>query len=89
MRCSNIDYVYFPHGGTIFLMLDMSNGEAATAAVLGRESAIGMLLALGPVHSSVTAVVRVAAPSRHGFLQKLIRGEADIHNRQEGGPTMS
>jgi CRP-like cAMP-binding protein len=58
---SKIDYVYFPHGGAVSLMLDMTNGETAATAVLGRESAIGMLSALGPAHSPVTAVVRVAA----------------------------
>jgi CRP-like cAMP-binding protein len=57
---SKIDYVYFPHGGMISLMFEMSNGETAATAVLGCEDAVGMLSALGPAHSPVTAVVRVA-----------------------------
>lgn len=57
---SKISHVYFPDDGAISLMLAMSNGETAAAAVLGREDAIGMLWALGSAHSPVTAVVRVA-----------------------------
>lgn len=42
-------------------MLDMSNGETAATAVLGRESAVGMLSALGPAHPPVTAGVAATA----------------------------
>ena len=61
LRTGNkIGHVYFPHGGAISLMLDMPSGETVATAMIGREGAIGILSALGPSRSSVTAVVRVA-----------------------------
>jgi CRP-like cAMP-binding protein len=55
-----IQQIYFPHSGAISFMLDMTNGQTVATAILGRDGAVGILSALGPAHSSVTAVVRVA-----------------------------
>lgn len=54
-----IQQVYFPHGGAISFMLEMTNGQTVATAMIGREGAVGILSVLGPTHSSVTAVVRV------------------------------
>jgi len=55
-----IEQIYFPHSGTISLMLGMPNGQTVATAVIGREGAVGMLSVLEPSSSPVTAVVRVA-----------------------------
>jgi CRP-like cAMP-binding protein len=54
-----IQHVYFPNGGAISFMLEMTNGQTVATAMIGREGAVGILSVLGPTHSSVTAVVRV------------------------------
>src|SRR3981189_1157878 len=58
-----IEQIYFPHSGTISFMLDMPNGETVATAVVGHEGAVGILPALGPFPSPMTAVVRVAGTS--------------------------
>src|ERR1700676_1164519 len=55
-----IEQVYFPRSGTVAFMLDMPNGQTVATAVVGNEGAVGMLSALGPSRSPMTAVVRVA-----------------------------
>lgn len=55
-----IDYVFFPHGGAITLMIDMADGNTVATAAIGREGAVGMLSVLGPSPSATTAVVRAA-----------------------------
>lgn len=55
-----IEQVYFPHGGAISFMLDMTNGQTVATAIIGNDGAVGILSVLGPARSSVTAVVRVA-----------------------------
>jgi CRP-like cAMP-binding protein len=54
------DYVFFPHGGAISLMVDMANGQTVATALVGREGAIGSLSVLGPSPSAITAIVRIA-----------------------------
>ena len=55
-----IEKIYFPLGGLIAFIMDMPNGQTVATAVVGNEGAAGMLTALGPVRSPMTAVVRVA-----------------------------
>ncbi len=55
-----IEYVFFPHGGAISLMIDMADGQTVATAAVGREEAVGILSVLGPSPSAATAVVRAA-----------------------------
>jgi CRP-like cAMP-binding protein len=59
-----IEYVFFPHGGAISLMIDMADGQTVATAAVGREGAEGMLSVLGPSPSAATAVVRAAGIAR-------------------------
>jgi CRP-like cAMP-binding protein len=60
LRCGErIEQVYFPHSGTVSLMVDMPNGETVATAVIGREGAIGGLTVLGISRSFLTAIVQV------------------------------
>ena len=56
----SIEYVFFPHGGAISLMIDMADGQTVATAAVGRKGAVGMLSVLGPSPSAATAVVRAA-----------------------------
>lgn len=58
-----IEQVYFPRSGTISFMLDMPSGQTVATAVIGNEGGVGIISALGPVRSPVTAVVRVPGVS--------------------------
>jgi CRP-like cAMP-binding protein len=58
-----IEQIYFPNSGTISFMLDMPNGQTVATAVIGNDGAVGILSALGPTGSPLTAVVRVAGIS--------------------------
>jgi CRP-like cAMP-binding protein len=55
-----VTQIYFPCGGMIVFNMDMPNGETVATAVSGTEGCSGMLAALGPIPSPITAVVRVA-----------------------------
>ena len=55
-----IEQIYFPESGTIAFIMDMPNGQTVATAVIGNEGAAGILSALGPSRSPMTAVVRVA-----------------------------
>lgn len=58
-----IEQVYFPRSCTIAFMLDLPNGQTVATAIIGNEGAVGVLSALRPSRSSITAVVRVAGVS--------------------------
>ena len=58
-----IEQIYFPESGTIAFIMDMPNGQTVATAVIGNEGAVGILSALGPSRSPLTAVVRVAGTS--------------------------
>jgi CRP-like cAMP-binding protein len=58
-----IEQIYFPLSGTIAFIMDMPNGQTVATAVLGNEGAVGILSALGPSRSPMTAIVRVAGTS--------------------------
>jgi CRP-like cAMP-binding protein len=55
-----VEHIYFPCSGLIAHIMEMPNGQTVATAVVGNEGAVGILSALGPVHSPMTAVVRVA-----------------------------
>ena len=58
-----IEQIYFPESGTIAFIMDMPNGQTVATAVIGNEGAAGLLSALGPSLSPLTAVVRVTGTS--------------------------
>jgi CRP-like cAMP-binding protein len=53
-----IDMVYFPHDGVISMMTLMENGAAIENAIIGRESALGLMAAAGPRQSLSRAIVQ-------------------------------
>ncbi|UPK40529.1 Crp/Fnr family transcriptional regulator [Bradyrhizobium sp. 186] len=55
-----IEHLYFPCSGAIALIMELPNGQTAATAVIGNEGAVGLMSALGPGRSPMTAVVRVA-----------------------------
>jgi CRP-like cAMP-binding protein len=55
-----IEDVYFPHDALISLTTAMRDGESIETAAVGRESALGMTLALDPSRSSSRVIVQVA-----------------------------
>jgi CRP-like cAMP-binding protein len=56
----SIEQIYFPRTGAISFMQDMPNGQTVATAVIGNEGAMGILSALGPSRSPITAIVLVA-----------------------------
>lgn len=55
-----IEQLYFPCSGAIALIVELPNGQTAATAVIGNDGAIGLMSALVPTRSPMTAVVRVA-----------------------------
>lgn len=55
-----IDHLCFPCSGAIALIMELPNGQTAATAVIGNDGAVGLMTALGPLRSPMTAVVRVA-----------------------------
>lgn len=55
-----IDHLCFPCSGAIALIMELPNGQTAATAVIGNDGAVGLMTALGPIRSPMTAVVRVA-----------------------------
>ena len=55
-----IGRIYFPLSGLVAFIMDMPSGQTVATAIVGNESAIGVLSTLGPIRSPMTAVVRVA-----------------------------
>jgi CRP-like cAMP-binding protein len=54
-----IEYVYFPLGGMISLVVRMQSGEMVEAATIGREAALGTGVALGSRRAVGTAIVQL------------------------------
>ncbi|WP_424630714.1 Crp/Fnr family transcriptional regulator [Bradyrhizobium sp. SYSU BS000235] len=52
-----VEQIYFPRSGAISFMQDMPDGQTVATAMMGNEGAVGILLALGPSRSPITAVV--------------------------------
>lgn len=72
-----IDHLYFPCSGAIAFIMELPNGQTAATAVIGNDGAVGLMSALGPARSPMTAVVRVAgtalqiSPARfHAVLER-------------------
>jgi CRP-like cAMP-binding protein len=55
-----VEHICFPLSGTVAFIMDMPNGQTVATAVIGNDGAVGVLSALGPSRSPMTAVVRVA-----------------------------
>jgi CRP-like cAMP-binding protein len=54
-----VEQIYFPRSGAISFMQDMPNGQTVATAVVGNDGAMGILSALGPSRSPITALVLV------------------------------
>ena len=55
------EYVYFPHGGVITLMVLMVDGRAVETAMISREGVVGAMAGLGLDLPLARAVVQVAS----------------------------
>ncbi|WP_342740377.1 Crp/Fnr family transcriptional regulator [Bradyrhizobium sp. B117] len=55
-----IEHIYFPCSGAIAFIMELPNGQTAATAVIGNDGAVGLMTALGPTRSPMTAIVRVA-----------------------------
>ena len=82
--------IYFPLSGLIAFIMDMPSGQTVATAVVGNEGAVGILSALGPSRSPMTAIVRVAgtalliSPARfHAALSRssALKGAVQTHSR--------
>jgi CRP-like cAMP-binding protein len=58
-----IEQIYFPLSGMIAFIMELPNGQTVATAVIGNEGAVGILTALRPYGSPITAVVRVGGTS--------------------------
>ena len=85
-----IEKIHFPLGGVIAFVMEMPNGQTVATAIVGNEGAAGILTALGPVQSPITAVVRVAgtalqiSPARfHAALgaSRALMGAVQTHSK--------
>ena len=78
-----IEQIYFPLSGTIAFIMELPSGQTVATAVIGNEGAVGILTALGPSRSPITAVVRVAGTSLQispkRFQAALSRSDATRH----------
>ena len=55
-----IEQIYFPRSGAISFMQDMPDGQTVATAMIGNDGAVGILSALGPSRSPITAVVNMS-----------------------------
>ncbi|MBR0756436.1 Crp/Fnr family transcriptional regulator [Bradyrhizobium jicamae] len=55
-----VEHTYFPCSAVVAFVMDMPNGQTVATNIVGNEGAVGILSALRPVSSPITAVVRVA-----------------------------
>ncbi len=55
-----VDRVYFPHGGVVSLVVELTTGDMIEAAMIGREGVVGGLAALDTNISVSRAIVQVA-----------------------------
>lgn len=56
---TEVDYVYFPHGGMFSLLAVMRDGKAIETATVGREGAVGAMAGLGLYKSLVRVMVQL------------------------------
>ncbi len=66
-----LNQVYFPDSGAIAFMAEMPNGQTVATTLMGPEGAVGSLTVLGPSHSPVTAIARVAGTASQISVAKL------------------
>ncbi|UWU80204.1 Crp/Fnr family transcriptional regulator [Bradyrhizobium huanghuaihaiense] len=77
-----IEHLSFPCSGAVALIMELPNGQTAATAVIGNDGAVGLLTALGPTRSPMTAVVRVAGTA-------LQISPARFHNALERSPAIA
>jgi CRP-like cAMP-binding protein len=77
-----IEHLYFPCSGAVALIMELPNGQTAATAVIGNDGAIGLMSALGPARSPMTAVVRVAGTA-------LQISPAQFHSMLERSPALA
>jgi CRP-like cAMP-binding protein len=85
-----IDTVYFPHDGVISLMTLMENGAAIESATIGREGALGLTAAVGPLQSLSRTIVqtpvrasRISASQLHEAWKKSAALKALVERHRE------
>ena len=85
----DIDQVYFPNDGVISLMTLMESGAAIESATIGREGALGLMVAVAPRQSLSRAIVQApgsalriaAAPLHEAWTRSAaLRHLVDRHN---------
>lgn len=77
-----VGHLWFPCSGAIALIMELPNGQTAATAVVGNDGGIGIMTALGPIRSPMTAVVRVAGTA-------LQISPARFHNALERSPAIA
>ena len=92
-----IDQVYFPNDCVISLMTLMESGAAIESATIGREGALGLMVAVAPRQSLSRAIVqapgsalRIAAGPLHDVWSRspALRDLVDRHNEALFGHTI-
>jgi len=71
-----LKHAYFPHRGVISLVADLARGEHVQVAMIGRDSLLGALAAMGDASALNNAVVLVAGTASVMDLDRL-RAAAD------------
>jgi CRP-like cAMP-binding protein len=71
-----LERAYFPHRGVISLMVELAKGEHVQVAMIGRDSLLGALSAMGDAAALNSAVVLVAGTASVMDLDRL-RAAAD------------
>ena len=82
---AEVDYVYFPTSGSMSALTIMSDGAAIEVASVGREGALGVFAAFGPMTSPHKVIAQIAgdglrmkaktlrsAAAKHGELQSVL-----------------
>lgn len=56
-----LEYVYFPNGGLVSLIVPMKDGQTVEAGVVGNEGAAGVPIVVGLTRSPVREIVQISA----------------------------
>jgi len=55
-----LEYVYFPNGGLVSLIVPMKDGQSVEAGVVGKEGAAGVPIVVGLMRSPVREIVQIS-----------------------------